>query len=251
MGRTGLLWLKIWTSGGLLWTMWWTFAFHTMYEVSLLAEEDKYDSRHGVNHTYTRVRPRNNQSFFQLIPVLFSHHIYYSLDLSITITYTSHSVQNAFIIPRNIYSSTRPLCAVHLAVLAIWIVPASQVSPASPRSSLVLQSEWPIWPTVPVSVPVFFVVGDAGRTSGPPGISVWYATRLRMCDLLPLHAASWRRGWPFEDVERRSSGGAVRGTTLTLLLLLLLLLRENTIYCPEGSHAQPARPSCKSRLEAG
>jgi hypothetical protein len=209
------------------------------------------EAMESVAHTSTRVSPRKNKSLFQLKTKLFSYHIDYSLDLPIIITYTSHSVQNAFIIPRNIYSSTRPLCTVHRTVLARWLVPASQVFPATPRPSLLLQSEWPIWPTVPV--PMFFVVGDTGRTSGPPCISVWYATLLRMCDLLPLHTESWRRGWPFEDVERRTrSGGAVRGTTLTLLLLLLLLLlRENKNYCSEGSHAVPARPSCKSRLEAG
>jgi len=99
----------------------------------------------SVGHTSTRVRPRNNQSFFKLVPVLFSHHIDYSLDLPVTITYTrtSHSVQNAFIIPRNIYSSTRPLCTIHLTVLARWLVPVSQVFPASPRSSIVFQSKWP------------------------------------------------------------------------------------------------------------
>ena len=77
----------------------------------------------SVGHTSTpRVRPRNNQTFLQLIPVLFSYHIDYSLDLPITITYTSHSVENAFIIPRNIYSSARPLCTIHLTVLARWLV---------------------------------------------------------------------------------------------------------------------------------
>lgn len=40
----------------------------------------------SVAHTSTRVRPRNNQSFFQLTPVLlFSYHTDYSLDLPITI----------------------------------------------------------------------------------------------------------------------------------------------------------------------
>jgi hypothetical protein len=28
MGRTGFGWLRIESSGGLLWTRWWTFGFH-------------------------------------------------------------------------------------------------------------------------------------------------------------------------------------------------------------------------------
>jgi hypothetical protein len=28
MGRTGFGWLRIGSSGGLLWTRWWTFGFH-------------------------------------------------------------------------------------------------------------------------------------------------------------------------------------------------------------------------------
>jgi len=28
MGRTGLSWLRIGSSGGLLWARWWTFGFH-------------------------------------------------------------------------------------------------------------------------------------------------------------------------------------------------------------------------------
>jgi len=101
-GRTGLLWLKIWTSGGLLWTMWWTFAFHKMF-LYWLRKTRTIRAMESVGHTSTRVRPRNNQSFFPLIPVLFSYHIDCSLDLPITFTYTSHSVQ------KNPYNPTQYL----------------------------------------------------------------------------------------------------------------------------------------------
>jgi hypothetical protein len=28
MGRTGFSWLRVWSSGGLLWAWYWTFGFH-------------------------------------------------------------------------------------------------------------------------------------------------------------------------------------------------------------------------------
>jgi len=32
----GSIWLRIWTSGGLLWTRWWTFGFHKSRGISWL-----------------------------------------------------------------------------------------------------------------------------------------------------------------------------------------------------------------------
>jgi hypothetical protein len=35
----GLIWLRIGTSGGLLWTRWWTFEFHKMLRISWMAAQ--------------------------------------------------------------------------------------------------------------------------------------------------------------------------------------------------------------------
>jgi hypothetical protein len=35
--QAGLIWLRIWTGGGLLCIRWWTFGFHKMREISWVA----------------------------------------------------------------------------------------------------------------------------------------------------------------------------------------------------------------------
>jgi hypothetical protein len=49
----GLIWLRVGTSGGVLWTRWWTFGFHKMRGISWLAERTLSFSRrillHGVS----------------------------------------------------------------------------------------------------------------------------------------------------------------------------------------------------------
>jgi hypothetical protein len=37
MGRTGFSWLRIWSSGRLLWTLWWTVGFHKERRVILIS----------------------------------------------------------------------------------------------------------------------------------------------------------------------------------------------------------------------
>jgi hypothetical protein len=71
VGRTwtGLMWLRIKTSGGLLWTRIWIFGFHKMWGIAWLAREPNFSSTllDGISYQWGRVvRRKHNAGIVEL-----------------------------------------------------------------------------------------------------------------------------------------------------------------------------------------